>query len=555
VFVRTINDTQTPYTLRVTGFSPLNSARTRAEDDTSASLIDDVSYNWGRHAIKAGFQARRIHMNPASSQDGTLTYTTRELFAGNQLDSASVTGVLPMKRLRKTHFFGFVQDQIRVTPDLTVNAGLRYSYFDVFSETQGRAVPFDFYTCGGFCPPGSEFSQPRTNDLDPRLSVAWAPRRLGGRTVLRAGFGVYHGDGQLEDQNLPASNDVPRYSLNSRQTPSLAFPIDSILAQTPGTLSPRAQNRRREDQYSTQWTASVQQALPLRFIATATYMGNKGTNLQTISALNLLDPVTGKRPFADFGQVEYRTNESNSTFHSLLLGARRYFQNRWLVDANYMWSHSINDGSLGGGEADIMVPQNTFCRACENASSAQDIRHYFTLNTVYEIPAISGALKPVLSDWSISMLTSARTGRPVNVTISRAATVVPGGYNQLQRPDVVPGVSPIPAQGQTAVHWFEASAFRVPAPGTWGNLGRDALRGPGLYQIDVGLSRKFRFSERVGLELRAEVFNVLNRAQLADPSGDVTVPDQFGVIRSTINTGPVGTGTPRQIQFLLRLRL
>jgi outer membrane receptor protein involved in Fe transport len=131
--------------------------------------------------------------------------------------------------------------------------------------------------------------------------------------------------------------------------------------------------------------------------------------------------------------------------------------------------------------------------------------------------------------------------------------VVPGGYNLTQRPDVVPGVSLIPPEGQTPGHWFNAAAFRVPAPGTWGNAGRKLGRGPSLYQIDLSLAKRVVLSESMRLEIRADAFNLLNRVQLGDPTGNLTTPSQFGIIQSTINTTPIGTGTPRQIQFMLRL--
>ena len=205
--------------------------------------------------------------------------------------------------------------------------------------------------------------------LDPRIGLAWAPVALNGRTVIRAGFGLYHGDGQLEDQNLPASNDAPRYSLSSKQISGLAFPIDGFLAKTPGILSPRAQNRNRKDEYASQWGISIQQELPAHFSGTLAYTGNKGTDLQTITYANVADPVTGVVPYPQYGQVESRTNDSNSMFHALQLSARRNLRAGWLLAANYMWSHAINDGSLGGGETDATTPQNVFCRACERASS------------------------------------------------------------------------------------------------------------------------------------------------------------------------------------------
>ena len=560
VFSRTVNQSQTPYTLSVSGFTNVNAAQTREEDDTSASLIDNFSFTKGRHSFRMGAEGRRVFTDPGSSASGTLSFASLDTLALNQLNTASVTAPLPLKRLRKTQAFGFVMDEIKVTPTFTLNLGLRYQFFNVFHETGNRAIPFDFATCGGFCQPGAEFSSPRTNDFDPRVALAWAPAMWSGRTVIRAGFGIYHGDGQLEDQNLPASNDQAKYSLTSSQIKNLSYPIDSFLATAPGILSPRSQNRNRKDEYSSQWSFSVQQDLPFHITGTAAYTGNKGTDLQTITYANILNPVTGQRPYPEFGQVEYRTNDSNSTFHALILSAQRHLASDFLLGANYMWSHAINDGSLGGGEADIISPENPFCRACERASSAQDIRQFFTANAVYDLPfglgkrylSHPGVARAVLGGWTLTGIATARSGLPVNVTISRLAKVTPFGYTVNQRPDLVPGVSLTPPGGSTPQQWLNPAAFSTPADGTFGNAGRDIARGPDLYQLDMGLAKRFSITEHASMQFRWEVFNVFNRAQLGQPSGDVTVASQFAVIISTINTTPVGTGTPRQMQFMLR---
>src|SRR5215469_13066971 len=377
---RSAQITGVPYSLRITGFTTVSSSRTREEDDTSAAVIDNFTITHGRHTMKAGVEVRRVNTNPGSSLDGTLTYSSSNDFLANILDSATVTATLPLKRLRKTQVFAYLQDEYPLSSNLTLNFGVHYSFFNVFHEAQGRAVPFDFATCGGLCQPGAEFSTPRTHDIDPRVGISWAPKALHGRTVVRTGFGIYHGDGQMEDQNLPASNDVARYSLSSRQIDGLAYPIVPFLAVTPGILSPLAQNRNRKDEYASQWGITVQQELPARFTGTIGYMGNKGTDLQTITYANVADPVTGKIPYPQYGQVQDRTNDSNSTFHALQLSGRRNLRAGWLMAVNYMWSHAINDGSLGGGETDATTPQNVFCRACERASSSYDIRHFFTVN-------------------------------------------------------------------------------------------------------------------------------------------------------------------------------
>jgi hypothetical protein len=557
---RTTNQSPLPYSLAVGGFNTISSSKTKEEDDTSYTLLDNLSVTRGRHYVTVGVEVRRVFTNPGSSADGTLSYTTRDNFLANRLDSASVTSALPLKKLRKPQVFSFAQDEFKAATNLTLSFGLRYQYFSVFSEKDGRARPFDFATCGGLCAPGAQFSKPRTNDIDPHLGIAWVPHVFRGRTVVRAGAGMYHGDGQLEDQNLPASNDVPRYALSSSQIIGFAYPIDSFLANASGTLSPRAQNRNRKDETSIQWGLSIQQELPARFTGSMSYSGNKGTHLQTITYQNVIDSATGKRPHLEYGQVEYRTNESSSSFHALQISFKRNLNAGWLFAANYMWSHAINDGSLGGGETDSVAPQNVFCRSCERASSDQDVRQYFSMNSVFQMPFGSGKrylatpslAQRVAGGWSLSWIATARSGRPVNVTIKRAAADVPNGYNTSQRPELVPGVSLIPAE-QSAASWINPAAFRAPQRGVSGNAGRNIARGPGLVQVDAGLSKRFVLGEKSALEFRGEVFNVLNRTQLANPSGDVTVPSQFGIIQSTVNSTPIGTGTPRQLQFMLRV--
>src|SRR5262245_2193015 len=187
VFSRTNNQTDVPYTVQVSGFTNLSSAQRRQEDDTSMSLIDNFSLTVNRHIIKMGAEVRQVQMNPGSSATGTLAYRDPVTFAANQMNTAAVTAALPMKRLRKVQTFGFIMDEFKASKTLTVTLSLRYQFFNVFHETEGRAIPFDLATCGGFCQPGAQFSTPRTSDLDPRVALAWAPAKRDGKTVIRAG--------------------------------------------------------------------------------------------------------------------------------------------------------------------------------------------------------------------------------------------------------------------------------------------------------------------------------------------------------------------------------
>jgi hypothetical protein len=222
-----------------------------------------------------------------------------------------------------------------------------------------------------------------------------------------------------------------------------------------------------------------------------------------------------------------------------------------------MWSHGIADGSIGSGES--VTFQNMSCRACDRSSSSIDVRHTMTSNAIYELPWGSGRrflnghglASTILGGWDLSGLATASTGRPVNITIKRSASQLPDGNTGSQRPDLVPGQS-IYAADQTVDHWFNPAAFALPAKGTWGDLGRYAARGPGYYEIDSALQKKFRLSERFGLNFRAEAFNLFNHPIYASPSGNVS-SGGFGQITSILNTGAVGTGTPRRVEFAMRL--
>jgi carboxypeptidase family protein/TonB-dependent receptor-like protein len=549
----TANVSPVPFSVTVSNLSPLTADSTTDGQGTTFSYVDDMTWVKARHIVKFGVEIRRINMNQGNSASGTLTYLSLANFLADNTDSATYTSLLPLKRLRKTQFYGYIEDQYKLTPNLTINAGLRYSFFNVFHEVDNRAIPFDFATCGGYCPRGSLFTYPRHADFDPRLGIAWAH----GQTVLRAGAGIYHSDGQEDDQNLPISNDVLRYTLSSVSTPGLSYPIDPFLANTVGIVTPRDLYRHRKDMYVASWTASVQRTLPASIVATASYLGNKGTNILTTTDVNTINPVTGVQPYPQFGVVSWRGNDSNSTFHALQINARRAFQKGWLLSANYMWSHSINDDGIGGGESD--TPQDVFCRACEKASSDFDVRQVFNLSTVYSLPtgklAASGPMHAMLGGWQLSGIATARTGLPVNVVLNRSNAALPDQFSVSgsERPDIVPGVSLLPPGGQTPNNWINAAAFAVPAAGTFGDAGRNLVRAPGLWQVDAALVRAIMLRERTGLQVRVETFNVFNRAQYGSPQANLSTPLTFGVITTPVNQGATGTGTPRQFQLALRL--
>jgi len=558
-----VNQTGLLYSIAVSPFTTMNNDKASIGVGNSFSVIDNVTWVKGLHTLKAGVEIRRIQLDKGNTASGSVSFASAAAFAADQVSTASLTGALPVNGLRKTQSYGYIQDEWKWRPDLTVNVGARYSFFNIFHEVYGRANPFDFATCGpqGFCGVGASFGQPNYGDFDPRVAIAWAPANSR-TTVVRAGFGTYHEDGQLDDQNLPISNEVYSYSLSNKTLPLLSFPIDPFLANTTGIISPRDDARDRKDTLVTQWGLSVQRALPEDFVATVSYVGSEGAHLLTLSQTNVVNPLTGTRPYPAFGQVSWRGNISNSNFQALSVAVKRSFSRGLLFSANYQWAHEIDDGSNGSGDGDSLVAQNVACQSCERADGIWDVRHVFNANAVYQLPFgvgrsflnQPGIWRDIFGSWEVSWLALARTGFPVNVTVDRSSSAVPDGNTTDQRPNLVPGVSLIPPGGATPSEWINPAAFAVPAAGTFGNTPRDFVRGPGTWQIDFGAAKHISFSERDQLEFRAEFFNIFNHAQFGQPQADISAgPGVFGSIITTVNTSPVGTGTPRQLQFMLRL--
>ena len=565
-----LSQTDNIYQIVATGLSTQNYNRVSIDVGNSFSYIDNLTWVHGRNTVKAGVEFRRIQMNQGKTISGKITFGSVETLAANEIKKAALSDALPVNGLRKWWDIGYIQDAFRWRPNLTLNLGARYSFLELFSEVNGKPNPFDFATCRpqGFCGVGASFGQQNYGDFDPRVAVSWSPRSSS-RTVLRAGFGMYHEDGQLDDQNLPESNEVGAYSLTKCLGASLTYPIDSSCYSGPGTISPDAQDRQRKDTYTEQWSASLQQALPANLLSNFAYVGSHGVHLLTLSLVNMIDPTTGDAPYLAFAPaISWRGTALSSIYDGFSASLRRPFRNGLLVAANYMWSHEIDAGSAGSGDGDSDVAQNVACSACERASGNWDARHVFNGNAVYELPF--GVGKPMLNQrgfgntiaggWEMTTTALARTGFPVNVVLPSSYTAPDGNNAGTQRPDLIPGVSLTPPGGRSVTEWINPAAFATPA-GEFGTAPRNLLRGPGTWQIDLAADKTFPLTERSRMEFRSEFYNIFNHPQLGQPQASFNPSNTsgFGSIINTVNTSivspttPVGSGTPREMQFSLRL--
>jgi outer membrane receptor protein involved in Fe transport len=551
-----------PIELSTASFSALSDTSLDAEVGTTFSYIDNLTKTIGRHTLKAGVDIRRIRLNNSGNAltTSSVAYLTDADFINNKANSGGYLVGEGIVGTRHTAYAAYVQDQFKVNPELTLNMGLRYDFFSVPHEIENRSAVVDLVNCGGFCPKGTPYFSPLYKDFGPRVGLAYAPASLHGNTVIRAGWGVYYGANQNDDFSDPAESAVPRYAIQSVGATQLTYPILPFITPATTPAAPKAIARDRKDQYYENWDLNLQQKLPKNFLMQVGYVGGEGHHLWDKYTTNLLNPVTQQRYNPAFAAFGVKENNSNNNNNALQVSLQRRFTNGWFWQSQYMWGHGITDSSAGAGDSAAF--QNQACRACDRSNSSYDVRHNFVTTSIYQLPFgkgqkflnAGGISDKVLGGWELSGLFTVRTGLPVNISMKPKVTPLDGNTSN-QRPNYIGGSIYADPQtiSPTIDGWFNPNAFAYPAAGTYGNLGRNVAFGPGMYQIDSALHKQFALNERFQLDLRGEAFNLSNHPAYKIPGSTWTTASSFGHITGILNTGAVGTGTPRRFQFVLRL--
>jgi hypothetical protein len=594
-------------------------------------IIDNLSWTRGSHNIKTGVEINPRRMRMDSVGGIVYTFTNVQNFLGNVPSQVQYTGDLnaspspfhggvTTNRVGTQYFLGaYIQDEWRIRPDLTLSTGLRYDYFSPLKEAHNLLVNVDTVT-GLRTPGNADPYRAEKLDFDPRLALAWTPRALGNRTVFRIGAGYYRGPGQSEDQNQPILNDV----VNQTFSTGVAYPINRpalLKAFNPNDPNGVWQPRVYAHGYTIpenvlSYSASVQQALPDGSTLTAAYVGSQGRNLFQRTISNLItgvtmDPRTGaaiiQRQFGDrYAEMDVKTSGGSSSYNALSLNWNRRFSRGLNTSASYTWGHSIGT-SVGSNEA--TTAQNNYSFAQERGDNSSDERHVLAVNAIWQIPAGANRrfrfggnrfINAVLGDWQIAGFQNYHTGLPINVQVSRNNVVylnpqtgayytnpvtsggqvitvpvinLPGGGQSrgTQRPDLVPGVNPY--VDTASGYLLNSTAFSVPAPGTFGNLARNTLRGPRFSQLDLALAKDIAISERTRFTLRWDVYNIFNHPNFSNPPSvlggglpssptaagiqpgqsftQVLAGTAFGGLNSTVGR-LVNFGTARQMQVSAR---
>jgi hypothetical protein len=542
-------------TVNVPGITAIPNNDGQHEIGTSYSLINNLSVFHGRHNLKFGGEVRRVHVNVWWAAARSASFASVNDFTRNAVDSISISGEMATRGGRRTLWFGYVQDEFKASRTLTLSLGARYEYYSVMKEVKDRILVFDAVK-GDFAPAGTPTYNPDRDNIAPRVSLAWAPDLFKQKTVIRGGYGMYYGPGQMDDVMASIESTQETFRLTAADLPGLSYPIEPFLSQAKAQgLTPRHIIPHRRDMYSQNWGLSVQQMMPAQFTMQVGYIGNNAHKILSRTYINLIDPVTGLRPWSKFGRIDSKEDAGNGSFNALQVSLKRRMSGGLMWQSEYMWGHALNDGMIGAGES--TAPQNVNDRRAGKADSNYDIRHTLTTNVVWALPfgpgrpyLPSGLASKIAGGWELSAIHAARTGRAITFTVSRSSRDLPDGNSSNQRPDIVPGV-PIYPEKQTLDNWFNIAAFAVPARGTWGNAARNLGRGPGVNQLDLSAQKTVNLSESHRIAFRAEFFNSFNRPHLGTPAANLSSPGTFGRITSPMNR-TIGTGTARQIQFMLR---
>jgi len=617
-----------------TGLVRANSAtngRGQPYTNYTLSFIDNLSLIKAAHSMKFGVEVRPIRMLTDRQGGTTYTFSNITSFLANQPSSiqflGDVSAASPFSGksgfldLRQAYYIGYAQDEWKLRPNVTLSYGLRYEFYSVLHEINNHAVLFNMMN-GILSDPAQPWYQSSKNNWGPRLGISWLPDALHGKTVFRIGGGFFYGPGQTEDQLQPAESD--RIGTTISSGPLLAFPLntqavianynvnDPNLAFQPRAYAPGYSIPERIGSY----TFSIQQQLPSSTVLTVAYVGQQERNLFLRSVTNKIigvatNPTTGAaivtREFGNrFAEVDYKTSGGNAHYDSLQSTLSRRFSGGFTLGAQYTWSHNIGDS---GGSNEANTAANNYNFEADHGNNTFDVRHSFNFSSLFELPVgkgrkfmtnASSMADALLGGWQLGGIVNARSGLPIEVLITRPDVVfrdtrdgsivanpilvsgvpvttaiinTPGGGNSrnIRRPDLAPGVNPIIESAGLA--YINPAAFSIPAPGTFGNLSRNALHGPHFAQLDFTLSKRFGIGEQRNLEFRSEFYNILNHANFANPGStrlanalgtgnNQLQPGQpfttaaaggnFGVLTSTV-ANQVGLGTNRQIQFALRL--
>ena len=547
-------------------FAGLRDTNPSMRTDQTWSVGDTIVKTRGAHTLRFGGDYRSIHADSRADANARGSFVFTGLYTG--VDFADFLLGLPQQgtvqygplldRFHSRSADAFVQDDWRASDKVTVNAGLRYEYFSPLSEADDRLATLD--AAPGFTDAvrviagaNGPFSgalpdtivRPFRSGFAPRVGIAWRPKA---GTVVRTGYGINYNASVYLTIAQQLAGQPPFAVTNTVLGSSPANPLETVLvasqpAATTNTYGVDPNYRLGSVQI---WNLDFQRDLTRTIQAGIGYTGTKGSNLDILRAPNRGPSgplIAGVAPFI------WESSEGDSIMHALTVRLRKRLTKGVAVGGSYTLSRSIDDASSIGGGAGT-VAQNDRDLEAERGLSSFDQRHRFSADFTYELPFgankswfTSGRAASLFGDWQVNGTLQLASGTPFTARVLGNIQDVARGTNGTLRANY--DGAPIAISDPTALLFFNTAAFSIPAPGTFGNAGRNIIIGPGSSVMNLGLTRNLTWGQTRGLSIQVLASNLLNDVQFASIDTNINSPT-FGRVTSV---RPM-----RRVQILTRFR-
>ncbi|MBI4455710.1 MAG: TonB-dependent receptor [Acidobacteria bacterium] len=532
---------------------------------------DNLVLTRGRHEVKTGVKAARYQNNEFFdfNYNGVVTFGNLENFLRGtpRTWSGALPGSSTRRGFREWVVGLYLQDDLRLRSNLTVNLGLRYEVTTTPDEVNGIVANFrnplvDADSTIGF----PFFKNPSKRNFAPRLGLAWDP--FGdGKTSVRSGFGVFHDTILFHHYALSARN-VPPFNVRITLDNPL-FPIPDT-AKAVASRTPQLFEYEPQQPYMMQWNLTLQREVLPETTMTISYAGHRGVSLLSRRNINIRIPdiLADGRKFFPAGRprknlnvddIEYFSYSYSSFYHSMQLAVRKRYSSGLQLQGSYTWSRCVDDGSaLIGGDFAIgnyRVADPDDIQGSNRGLCQHHVGQNFVFNYVYLLPVgrnLSGFARKVLDGWQLNGIVLASTGPPLPIVLGSLVDWDRDGNRADERPNLKSGASNNPVLGGPDMY-FDPTAFELPTQGFRGNLGRNTLIGPGVATVDFSLTKNTDLGkEGRTLQFKAEFFNILNRANFGIPERSIFADASSALINGVGRITNTST-TSRQIQFGLKL--
>jgi len=530
------------------------------------NVVDTLSWNTGSHSLKFGVDFRRL----APSIGGrlfskSLTFPTITALTTGIVPTGDVRQVDTYLEPRYTNFSAFFQDAWRISPRLTLTYGLRWEVNPAPSEANGNLpltlTGIENSSTAKLAPAGTKLYDTTYRNFAPRVGIAYQPFPAKG-TVIRAGFGSFYDLGYAFTGTAFSPGNYPYSRIRSLTNTPLTSPLFSteVSPQTINPPYPRLfdYDDRYKLPYSLQYSFAIEHPFGLSNSLSVSYVGASGRRLARVESLR---PQVLQN--ANFTRVDTVNNEGTSNYNALQAQFKRRMSRGLQAMFSYTWAKSLDTAS-DESQTNLAAPAARLDPSSDRGPSSFDVRHGFTGTASYDIPVFTAnrAARAFLGGFSLDSIARFRTATPVSVVTGRDPLGL--GLTNVSRPDLVPG-QPLYlySDGFPGGRRFNPAAFDGATPlaqHRQGTLGRGTLRGFGLNQVDLSVRRRFRLAESVGLDFRADAFNLFNTPNFANPVGILTNTN-FGRSTQIVSTSSVGglnplfqVGGPRSMQLALKLQ-